>query len=398
MKDLSGKIRSLLVTTGYPPEHSGSGNRLHQLYCRMKIMNRNLEWKVITKIKNFDLLERKKLENIEILSIKHRNSKIKIIESIAAIIEILWIKKLVKKGLFEGIDLIHCAGWSWMTYYICRSARKRNIPIIRELTSIGDGGLSKGPGGRMIRKTNQYADLLVAISPALEDAVRMTGAKNKIWCRPNPVDISIFHCPNAAERHEGREIIKKWFPKIKENDIVILHVGRFRPLKNQLFLCKVLSRLSDRFYLAMVGPSYKKDEDYIKSIKQFIDRNGIQDHIYLDIGLKRNVDCIMQGSDIFVFPSKKEGLGNVMLEALSTGMPVVANRLQGVTDWIINHGKNGALCELSVESFKEGILISESLIPLREKIARESGKSFSNSKIDRNYLEHIFKLKEFYQG
>jgi glycosyltransferase involved in cell wall biosynthesis len=148
----------------------------------------------------------------------------------------------------------------------------------------------------------------------------------------------------------------------------------------------------------MIGPSYKEDESYIKSIRQFVDTNAMQDRIYLDIGLKRNVYQIMHGSDIFVFPSKKEGLGNVMLEALSTGMPVVANKLGGVTDWIINHGKNGALCELSVESFKEGLLMSEPLIKLRKKIARESGKLFSNAKIDRTYLEYIFKVKKFHQG
>src|SRR5207244_6925671 len=50
-----------------------------------------------------------------------------------------------------------------------------------------------------------------------------------------------------------------------------------------------------------------------------------------------------QAADVFVMPSRREGLPNVLLEAMASGLPSVASRLPGVTDWVIEHGTSGVL-------------------------------------------------------
>ena len=100
----------------------------------------------------------------------------------------------------------------------------------------------------------------------------------------------------------------------------------------------------------------------------------------------------MQGTDIYAFPSENEGLGNVMLEALSTGLPVVATDLAGVTDWIVEPQKNGVLCQLTPEGFKKGFLLVESLVSQRHWIANDAASRFESSIIDQCYWEYISKL------
>ena len=54
-------------------------------------------------------------------------------------------------------------------------------------------------------------------------------------------------------------------------------------------------------------------------------------------------------ADIFVFASTKEGFGNVLIEAMAAGLPVVARRLPGVTDSFIDHGRTGFLFDTAAE-------------------------------------------------
>ena len=54
----------------------------------------------------------------------------------------------------------------------------------------------------------------------------------------------------------------------------------------------------------------------------------------------------MKASDIFVLPSRKEGLPNTIIEAIASGLPTIASRLPGSTDDIIANNKTGFLIEI----------------------------------------------------
>ena len=199
-------LHVLLVTTGYPPHHSGSGGRLHAMYRRLAAKHPGLTWSVLCRRANG-------LPPIEgpaaLYPIPEAgNARRPIVE---------WSAIRHHRAIFAKCDLIHCAGWSWFTLAACRAAKRAHRPILRELTTIGDGAARRSTGARLIRHTNRLADQIIAISPALERDARATGITAPIWCRPNPVDGINFRLPQATQRQSARASLRQWFPDLAED-------------------------------------------------------------------------------------------------------------------------------------------------------------------------------------
>lgn len=382
----------LLVTTGYPPEHSGSGGRIHQLYTRLAAKHPELCWSVVTK--RHDLL-RSAISvlgptSVTALTASARHSRVARIWEAAR--EILWTRRQVAQGLLEDVDLVHCGGWTWFTFEISRLACMQGIPVLRELTSVGDAALSGGPGAWLIRYTNRLADELVAISPGLEAGVRHSGVRTPIWCRPNGVDLSRFHLPSDAERALGRRTLRQWIPNMPDDATVVLHIGRIRPLKNQLFLADCVARLPKHFHLFMAGPAYESSDPYLAEIRQRLAASDLSGRAALAIGQHDTVERFMYGADMFALPSEKEGLGTAMIEALACGLPVVAHEIVGVTDWIIETGVNGRLSALEETRFAEALLENEPLCRRRSEIAAAAACRFDSTAVDEEYWRRITRL------
>ena len=72
-------------------------------------------------------------------------------------------------------------------------------------------------------------------------------------------------------------------------------------------------------------------------------------------------------SDIFLFPTLREGLPNVLLESMSSGLVSVATSLPGVTDWIIKNNYNGFIFPKSYKSLSLSKLLLK-IIKNKQKI------------------------------
>jgi len=67
------------------------------------------------------------------------------------------------------------------------------------------------------------------------------------------------------------------------------------------------------------------------------------------VGYLEDPSMVYRAADAFVFASREEGFGNVLLEAMAFGLPVVSRRLPGVTDSFVEHGRTGFLFDTSEE-------------------------------------------------
>ncbi|MEZ5529325.1 MAG: TIGR03088 family PEP-CTERM/XrtA system glycosyltransferase [Porticoccaceae bacterium] len=128
-----------------------------------------------------------------------------------------------------------------------------------------------------------------------------------------------------------------------EDVVVIGTVGRLAEVKNQSMLVNavatLLSRkpdLRDRLRLLLVGGGPLSD-----TLAAQVEGLGLDDMVCMT-GDREDIPCLLQSMDIFVLPSLAEGISNTLLEAMATGLPVVATRVGGNPE-LIEEGVNGYL-------------------------------------------------------
>lgn len=124
---------------------------------------------------------------------------------------------------------------------------------------------------------------------------------------------------------------------LDKSHIIIGHVGRFTEQKNHGLIIDIAKRLvaqNDKYHFVFIGDGILE-----KEIKEKIAAAGLDSHIHI-AGVRTDVYRFMNGYfDIYLFPSLYEGLGIVLLEAQSAGLPVVFSnvipkRVDVITDLI----------------------------------------------------------------
>lgn len=137
----------------------------------------------------------------------------------------------------------------------------------------------------------------------------------RVTVLPNAIDTDKF-----IFNMENRELMRKKL-NISDN-YVIGHVGRFDPSKNHQFLLEVFEQLLEKkpeSKLLLIG-----DGNSLKSIIAKASEKHIEDKIIFT-GAKTDLPKYLHAMDIFVLPSKFEGLGISLIEAQAAGLPCIAS-------------------------------------------------------------------------
>lgn len=160
------------------------------------------------------------------------------------------------------------------------------------------------------RKIPRYATHLFACNEA---AGAWMFGRNEFKVIYNAIDI---------QRYEYSKLVSD---KIKQelslaNNIIVGHVGRFRPQKNHVFLIDVFNeclKINSNMKLVLVGDGEEEDK-----IRKKVHEMGIDDHV-LFTGARSDVNQLMQAMNVFVLPSLYEGLPVTMIEAQTAGISCV---------------------------------------------------------------------------
>lgn len=120
-------------------------------------------------------------------------------------------------------------------------------------------------------------------------------------------------------------------------------VGRLQPVKNQVHLVRAFAKLvrtapelRKRIRLAIVGEGPSRIE-----IERALAEDGVAELAWIP-GSREDVVAIMRRLDIFVLPSIAEGISNTILEAMASGLPVIATAVGGNTE-LVQDGLTGKL-------------------------------------------------------
>lgn len=128
-----------------------------------------------------------------------------------------------------------------------------------------------------------------------------------------------------CKKYEFNEDIRREYRKsLKLNDstIALCHIGRFNEQKNHKYLIKVFSELckiNEKYKLFLCGDGTLKEE-----IQHMCEQENVKDRVIF-LGVRDDVNNILQAMDIFLFPSLYEGLGIVLIEAQMTNLPSIVS-------------------------------------------------------------------------
>lgn len=132
---------------------------------------------------------------------------------------------------------------------------------------------------------------------------------------PNGVDTQRFKYSTKYRNKTRKELDC-------QDSIVIGHVGTFTQTKNHVLIINVFENFHKRHIdsvLWLVGDGPLKN-----NIKDMVNDRGLLNSVRF-LGRREDVETLYSGMDLFLFPSFKEGLGNVVLEAESEGLPCLVS-------------------------------------------------------------------------
>jgi glycosyltransferase involved in cell wall biosynthesis len=167
----------------------------------------------------------------------------------------------------------------------------------------------------------------IALTPEeSNDYLNLSVAKsNNISVIHSGVDLNCFK-RSKTESNPGRNELG-----IPPDSLVVGYVGWLIPIKGVTYLVKAMSEVVQRHpnsLLLLVGKGDEKGEEEIK-LRERVASLGLADRVRF-LGWRPDVDEIMGCFDIFVLPSLNEGMGRVLVEAMATGLPIVASSVGGI--------------------------------------------------------------------
>lgn len=189
----------------------------------------------------------------------------------------------------------------------------------------------------LVRRMCRFIHHVVAISPHLFDDTLRVFPKPRVSLIPQGVQWRKLS-PPGSDRRAAARVAFGFLPQ----DTVLLFVGGITGRKDIHFLLDAMPALrrgNGSIRLLVVGPDL--DTDYAASVRQRAQSLG--DGAVVFAGFMEDPTPAYFAADIFVFASLREGFGNVLIEAMAAGLPVVARRLPGVTDSFIADGESGLL-------------------------------------------------------
>jgi glycosyltransferase involved in cell wall biosynthesis len=198
--------------------------------------------------------------------------------------------------------------------------------------------------GRLHKLFTCSFDYLVSMSDEIEKSLSETSiSAEKIVHIPNSVNTSLF-TPITSEH---REALKR---KLQLPDgFIFISVGGITYRKGMDTLVQnwfEFNKKTPGTTLVLLGPRSEDegamgDKYCYKEIVDFVDHNNLTQNIFIP-GNVSNVHNFLQCADMFILTSQREGMPNVILEAMACGVPVISTPVSGIGN-IITSGENGEI-------------------------------------------------------
>ncbi|MDQ0974608.1 glycosyltransferase involved in cell wall biosynthesis [Neobacillus niacini] len=234
------------------------------------------------------------------------------------------IRRVTKYIKDNQIEIVHCNSLDIPEILILKPFLFRKTKIVHTIHDVGQyGQLAKWK----IILRNILCDNFVAISKSVKKDIVEHGAKaKKVVTVYNAINLEKF-----SSKSSGR---------YNPDKIVIGNVARFMPeKKGQDILVEAIDLISKKYpnvvcyFAGGYDNSHKKA---FENLKRIIMERGIDNNIIF-LGNVDNIPELLRTIDIFVLPSRFEGFGISLIEAMAMGIPCIASNLDGPAEIMVSN-------------------------------------------------------------
>jgi glycosyltransferase involved in cell wall biosynthesis len=208
---------------------------------------------------------------------------------------------------------------------------------------------------------------------------------------PCPVDVESY--ANASS--DGvREALG-----FAESDLVVTTVGQASPVKGWDILVRAFDAVSRRFpqaHLLLVGRTAAPEAAFVAELTDLVEKLGLDGKVHF-AGERGDIARILKASDVFAFPSRSEGQGLALTEAMAARLPCVASAVGGIPE-LITHGRNGLLFPREdADQLSRHLTALLSDRSLRDRLGRRAQQESTRFAMAR-YVDEIVDLYETLSG
>lgn len=195
------------------------------------------------------------------------------------------------------------------------------------------------------------------------------------------VDLGIIPSASANFSHDSLES-SRLREEIKQ-EFIVGHIGELDDShKGQSDIIKLARESKNTEHdigFLMVGSG--RDESKFKEESEDLD------NVYF-AGQVENIGDYLNAFDVFIFPSRHEGLGSTLLDAIDFGLPIIARDVGGIPD-IVEHGENGYLVSGEDPDFLTPLIELYSDVNIRDEMSeknREKSDQFTIERMTESYI------------
>lgn len=291
------------------------------------------------------------------------------------------IKKIIETTHFS---FIHCH--TPITGALTRIAAKRNsVPVI--YTAHGFHFFQGSPLKNWLfypieRVLSSYTDVLITINQ--EDYKRANESfkmKTSYYIPGVGLDTGKFS-NGVVDRKKLREEID-----VPEDSTVLFSVGEISSRKNHETAIRALSKtINQSIYYVICGQG--ELEPYLKHLSKEL---NIEKRVKF-LGFRTDIAQLCKASDIYIFPSQREGLGIAAIEGMASGLPLISSYVNGIRDYTKNEETGYCLDPFDINGFTSAMDKLSSDKDLRRKMGKhnkEAAKRFDSKNVN-NLMEKIY--------
>lgn len=231
-----------------------------------------------------------------------------------------------------------------------------------------------------------YLDCIIVNNSPMRDLMRDMGVTSRVEVIQNGVNLQRF----GARRRSPEAMTLRHDLGIGDDEMMITTVGAVMPRKGSDLLLEAWLRTNaahKNTHVVYVGPRKDMEHPGLAAFHERLEKlrteSGNPDRVHF-VGLADNVETYLQGSDLFVLPSRREGMPNSVIEAMACGTPVIITPFLGLSDDLGTAGKQYLLADFDAHSLSATIETALKNNSLRDELSKQ-GRTWIETTMD---LQH----------